>query len=144
MGLIDQIDIQSLFDAYLFANTPLYLYRHFRRNASIKELAENNEIKSLVNEYNRRTAKKKKALEDVVVAYSILTALTFLEYQQALAAFDMIDLSKLDWGNEIKDIYTSKIRITDIIKLDIEPRISYTKKGKADSSTNTLSFNIHQ
>ncbi|MBA7578946.1 hypothetical protein ES708_20812 [subsurface metagenome] len=142
MGLIHQIDIQPLIDAYLFANTPSYLYRHFRQNASLKELAENNPIKSLVSEYNIRTAKKRKTVEDVAVAYSILTTITFLEYQQALVAFDMINLSKLDWGNEIKDIYTSRIRITDITKLDVEPRISHARKTKSNSSTKKLSFNI--
>ena len=142
MRLIDQIDIKQLTNSYLFANTPMYLYRHFRRNISLKELAENNPTKRLVAEYKRRTAKKKRAVEDITIAYSILVAITFLEYQQALAAFDTINLSKLDWGNEIKDIYTSKTKITNIVRLSVEPQISHVKKTKSDSSTNTLSLNI--
>ena len=105
MKLIDQSDLKQLAISYLFANTPMYLYRHFSRNISLKELAVKNPIKRLVTEYELRTAKKKKTVEDITIAYSILVAITFLKYDKALAAFDMIDLSKLDWGNEIKDIH---------------------------------------
>lgn len=143
MRLIDKIDIKPLTNAYLFANTPMYLYRHFRRNTSLKELAENNPTQRLVDEYNRRTDKKTKSTKDIAIAYSILIAITFLEYKQALAAFDTINLSRLDWGNDIKDIYNSKIKITNIIRLCVEPRISHVEQTQSDSSTSTLLLNIH-
>jgi len=142
MKLIDQIDIKQLTNSYLFANTPMYLYRHFRRNPSIKELAENDSTQKLAKEYNKLTSKKTKPINDIVIAYSILIAITFLEYQQALTAFGTVDLSKLDWGNDIKDIYVSKTKITNIFSLAVEPRISLVKKTKSDSSTSKLLLNI--
>jgi len=144
MGLTEQIDLKPLIATYLFANTPMYLYRHFRRNASLKELAENNPPQRLVNEYKRRTSKKTKATKDIVIAYCILIAITFLEYQQALAVFDTINLSGLDWGSDIKDIYMSKIKIASVTRLVVKPQISPVEQTKSDSSTNTLLLNIHQ
>lgn len=143
MRLADQIDLKPLINTYLFANTPMYLYRHFRRNASLKELAENNPAQRLVDEYKRRTSKKTKSTKDIVIAYSILVTITFLEYQQALAVFDMIDLSGLDWGNDIKDIYMSKIEITSVTRLVVKPQISHVEQTKSDGSTSTLLLNIH-
>ena len=144
MKLIDQIDIKQLTNSYLFANTPMYLYRHFRRNISIKELAENNPPQKLASEYKELISKKLKSINDIVIAYSILIAVTFLEYQQALEVFDTIDVSKLDWGNDIKDIYTSRTKSTNIVELYLEPRISQAKKIKSDSSTSEFLLNIPQ
>ena len=137
MGLMDQIDLKPLIDAYLFANTPMYLYRHFRNNASLQELAERTSIQILVAEYDRRTVKETRSIEDIVVAYSTLIAITFLKYQRALEVFENLGLSRLDWGDEIRSIFTSTTKIVNVFRETVKPK-SYVDRTKSDSSQNEL------
>ncbi len=109
MGLTERIDLKPLVEAYLFANTPMYLFRHFRENASLRELTQQTSVEALTAEYIDRTRKEWKSIEDIVVAYAILIAITFLEYGQVLTVFESLDLSHLDWGEEIKDIFQTTI-----------------------------------
>jgi len=141
MGLTDQIDLKPLTKAYLFANTPMYLYRHLRGNASLRELVEHNPIQVLTSEYEHRTAKETRSIEDVVVAYAVLVGITFLGYQQALEVFHSLELSRLDWGHEIKDIFISTARIVSFTSATVKPQ-ARIERTESSSSQNVLEISL--
>jgi hypothetical protein len=106
------IDIEALKREYLFANTAAQLYRHFRENISLQNLAKTERPEILVEEYKKRTEKDERSIEDVVEAYAILMAVTFYDYKVAMKTFKKFDLSKLEWGEELADMYRREARIT--------------------------------
>lgn len=140
MGLNDKINLKEVVSEYLFANTPMYLYKHLRSNASIKELAKNTTLEVLLKEYDRRTSKEERTAEEAAVAYALLVAVTFLGYSQALAAFRQFDLSRLDWGNDIMDIFISETTPETEIGVSADSTIPWTEQQTSGSSTTIFSL----
>lgn len=107
LGLVDWIDLYQLAEAYFLASTPRYLYERFRNNASLGKLVECVSVQGLIAEYNFRAGKERWARdsEDVVVAYAVLIAITFLDRERALDVFKNLDLTRLRWGEEIRNIF---------------------------------------
>lgn len=106
------VDVEALKREYLFASTAAHLYQHFKENGSLRELAQEEKPEILVEEYRKRTAKDDRSIEDIVVAYAILVAATFYDYKEAMETFGKFDLSKLEWGEKVKDIYIRGAQIT--------------------------------
>ena len=142
MGLAKEIDLKPLTEAYLFANTPIYLFRRFRENSSLRELAKHTTVEELTTEYINRTTKAEKSIEDVVVAYSLLIAITFLEYDKAVATFESIDLSRLDWGEEIKHIFRETMPVVNYFSASITPEVNPNSITKSDGSANYLEVDL--
>ncbi len=140
------LDLEALTESYLFANTPGYLYRHFRRNSSIEQLIKQVPIQVLIKEYNAR-AIRKELLKEVVTAYSILIAFTFLDYQEALQAFEKTNLALLDWGNEIKALFVfntpSTNSYTETISSTTPSKLKIAEAVKAETATySSVNFKI--
>lgn len=106
------IDMEELIRDYIFASSAGYVYDHFVANNSVRNLANIKAPDILMKEYEERTEKAERTIEDVVVAYAVLVGITFLDYSQASSIFDKIDLSKLEWGQDIKDRYMRNVRPT--------------------------------
>jgi hypothetical protein len=140
MGLIDQLDIKEINSVYLFANTPKYLYRHLQQIQSIQELSQHATLQKLVDAYNEITSPTTKSSEDIAVAYALLIIVTFWEYQKALAAFDKFDLSRLAWGNDIKDIFRKNAQTNTIVRIHAEANIPRNELRASGSSTSTVSY----
>ena len=138
----DSLDPKEIVTAYVYANTPMYLYRHLRSIEPLRELATESSINSLVEEYNERTTKEKRTEADVAIAYAMLIAVTFLEYSEALAAFDRFDLCRLDWGRDVRDIFIRTSPISNFISISQKPKISRVEQALSDSSTNILALEI--
>ena len=143
MGLTDNLDIRQVASVYLFANTPMYLYRHLREIDSVRDLGKDVSLKDLVDEYDRRTLSKGKSVEDIAIAYTLLVAITFWEYREALEALSKFELSRLDWGSDVKDIFISKSPITTLLELSVKPTFSPTEQMKSNGSTSTLRLDFN-
>jgi len=140
MGLIDQLDIEEINSVYLFANTPKYLYRHLQHIKSVQELSQHASLQNLVDEYNKITSPTTKSSEDIAIAYALLITVTFWEYQKALAAFDKFDLSRLEWGNDVKHIFKTNAPINTIVGIDMKADIPPNGLKVSGSSTSTASY----
>ena len=140
MGLIDQLDIKEINSVYLFANTPKYLYRHLRHIQSVLEVSQHATLQNLVDEYNKTTSPTTKSSEDIATAYALLITVTFWEYQKALAAFGRFDLSRLEWGNDMKDIFKTNAPINTIVEIDAKANIPPNNLEASGSSTSTASY----
>lgn len=137
MGLVDQLDLKSLCETYLVANTPMYLYRHLRSNNSLRRIAEDFSAEGLVAEYESRTTKQRRSVEDIAVAYAMLSAITQLDYPVAMAALDNMDLSRLDWATELRDIYLATRRPVSYVGVTLQPRV-LSKASRTETSVSTV------
>jgi hypothetical protein len=136
MSLIDSANLQDLTQIYLFASTPSYLYRHFRKQSSLADLARSQPIENLVAEYQNRTTQENRSVEDVVMAYAVLVSITHLPYQEAQAILDRLDLSLLDWGEDIRTIFAATTKTANVIKvrLPYENRLPDTLKSSSPNN----------
>ena len=105
-------DIEELKKWYILSNDAKQLYSTFRENNSISDLAKSEQISDLIKTYHGITNKSEKTIEEVTIAYAIIIALTFLEYDEASNLLKQLDLSKLEWGTELVDIFNREARST--------------------------------
>lgn len=138
--LIDQTNLKYLTAKYLFSNTPMYLYQHYRRNVSLQNLAIKNKPETLAEEFKRITSKETKSLEETVTAYSILMSFTFLDYGKAFELLNSLAVSKLEWGTELKDIYNANKKVWNILRLTPVPLKFRQEQIKSQSSTNIVTL----
>lgn len=134
-------DLDTLVGEYLFASTAGYVYQRFRENISLQEMAKKEKEKSLVKEYIRRTDKLDRKIEDDVVAYAIIIAITLYDdHKKAIGAFEKIDLSKLEWGNKLKDIYLLDVKTTKYQVVQSKGTMYNYEKVKSASSSEYVEY----
>lgn len=107
-----ELDIQELIETYLLTNSPDQLYKSFIESDIPKELAENESIDVLVEEYRRRTTLREKSVDDVVISYAIIFAGTQMGTDRAMEYFNQLDLDSLSWGKWVVERYLQERRIT--------------------------------
>ena len=145
MTMITSLNLEPLLEAYCFANTPYYLYKHFRRDESVQQLTKRYAAEHLIDEYHLRTKRLMKPgtstgffiklinfvnpflgrtsrqaepgkLEDLLVAYAIAVAATFLTRNDAAEFLRRLDLSRLEWGEAIQYIFLSSVMPEGILR----------------------------
>ncbi len=107
------LSLKAVTTHYLFANTPVYLYRRLRAEESVKALADSAtplELAALVAKMDR---KRKRGPEDIAVAYSAIVAATFHSSREVHEAFDQLNLRHLDWANAILGFWYETLVSTD-------------------------------
>jgi hypothetical protein len=149
MGINDSLDLTALTRDYMFANMPAYLFKRFRGNDSVATLSQKIPVETLVAEYCQRTATKERSLEDVVVAYAILVSFSFLESNHARMAFEQVDLSRLEWGQEMAQFAYQIIQADNIITIRIPATPKLVTGNDAGSlsaksgTVNTTEISLH-
>lgn len=123
MTLRDHLNLTSLTEWYMFANTPMYLYQHFRQDSSVQHLAETVSGKNLCDAYTVIARQSDRLLEDVVCAYAYLAALTLQDYAKARPYIDQLASSPLDWTEDISRIFLAHSTVTQQIAFDLPPRL---------------------
>lgn len=107
---------------YLFANTPVYLYRKLRANESVKALSDSArpvELAALAATIDR---KRKRSPQDIAVAYSAIVAATFHDSRDVHAAFDSLVLRHIDWASTILQYWYNTLVVTDTRTVRLSPR----------------------
>ncbi len=134
IGLQINLNTSSLIEVLLFANTPNYVYKNFRREDSVKSLSSKYSTEQLITEYQKHISAINQSAEDVVTAYAILIGLTFFDYPKALEAIHKLNLSPLTWGNEIKEIFVANAKTTNVF--NVSPQVSLNPPFNTISSGN--------
>jgi len=132
-------EIDRLREIFLLANSGSQVYRGFRQRKVLSDLAVRENNKGLVNEYRVRTEKKDRSIDDVVVAYAILVVASFFEYNEGRALFQQLDLSKLQWGEEVKRLYLEGVPTIYLATSGKATRLEYGyASSQIDTSYNTI------
>ena len=137
--IIEKLIIEKLVGIYAFANTPYYLYERLRKVAFVQNLTNNIGTSTLVKEFNRLTSSENMSAYNISISYAMLVALTFLEYRVALNELEKLELSRLEWGNNIRDIFIANTKITNVIELTVNMTKEKLEKSE-NSSTNIIGF----
>jgi hypothetical protein len=113
----DVADFEALCVKFLEANTPWYLYRHFRVSDGPKQLAERYTAQQLVDEIDSQMAAEGRDLNNVVVAYACAVALTRRPLAEASAALEHGPAKSPPWFQEIIEMYRATSIATNSLPL---------------------------
>lgn len=138
---IDKVlDFNSLTRIFILSNTPLYLYKNFRRNQTVQELSTRYGSSSLIEFVEQAVVEKKLTLEKLVSIYSVIIALSFKNYSEVVDFFNRLDRFEIQWSKELKEIWLSKARITEIKKYNANYKVPIISDINSKQSSNK--FNI--
>ncbi|MHB0914214.1 MAG: hypothetical protein ACYC5A_02140 [Thermoleophilia bacterium] len=159
-------DLETLSERYMFANTPTYLYTHFRNDSAVRHLSKAYSASELIDEIRQIDSTEERNLEDVVTAYALAVALTLIKPGIALDEIKALRVMNLNWVDDILKLWNdiripesvnsfrpkitsigTKPKILDNFSLNqeneskfifkAEPLINKSRKKQTSSSTNT-------
>lgn len=96
---ISNEDADRLGAIYAVANTPIYLYHHYRRDPSVQRIAALG-VQRLANEL-RQALSRDRATSDMATAYALVTAMTFYPPEDVRRAAEGLDLTSIHWASDI-------------------------------------------
>jgi len=137
MIYISPEEISILEKIYIVANTPSYLYKHFKREVCVERLASNYNVKELIKHIAQIDRKKERLLADVTSAYAACVAMTFHDVRTVTGLMRQLKFRNIEWVKEIINIWESSYiptQITDMCYTH-EPKIQVEKKSHSDVST---------
>ncbi len=103
MANLNILNVDALANIYMVANTPSYLFRHYRNNSSVQDFADAHSIEELAAEIQRVSsiALDQRTVDDIAVAYAAVVGLTFKDAAQVDAVIANLDFSKILWAQRI-------------------------------------------
>lgn len=121
--LVNILDLVSLKEIYLLANTPLYLYKHFKRNPSIQILSKKydlNEIKKIFC----WLVKQPRSIDRLACIYSLIIALSFkLDHNTRLFIMNLSKF-KVEWLKELSENIIASFIVTQDERIDMQFKIN--------------------
>jgi hypothetical protein len=119
MNLEQLIDFKKLSEVFLFANTPIYLYTHFRKDASVQNLAKTCSTNELTDCLGSLLTEPVKDLTSAVKAYAVLVSLS-LKPAQELGRLKNYTTTNLEWFSRLKSLVFEDAPTTNVITVNIE------------------------
>lgn len=122
MANLNILNIDALANIYMVANTPSYLFRHYRNNSSVQDFADAHSIEELVAEIRRVSSIEltKRTVDDIAVAYAAVVGLTFKDAPLVKAAIADVDFSKILWAQRILFLWEPYPTVDATLKLTSE------------------------
>lgn len=123
MNTLSQGAIRRLTEIYLVANTPPYLYRQFRSDQSVQNLADQTSEEELVKLIKQVDSSEERKISDVAVAYAATVALTFKDSKSVDLALDGVQFENLQWVRSILRFWKETTIPTLISHQSVKPTI---------------------
>ncbi|PWK77910.1 hypothetical protein LX99_02795 [Mucilaginibacter oryzae] len=101
----EQLDLSTLMKYLSFANTPSYLYKHYKENDSIATLSSSYSTDAIVSDFMAIVNTERRTIEDLTLLYSFIIALTFKPTEQVNFFFKQLKDAPLRWAEKIASIY---------------------------------------
>lgn len=134
--MIKQIEpyLDILRDILIFANTPRYLYKNFRKQLSEAELTEL-PSSDIFNEFNKVYKEQGiNTIDTCTYLYALLILLTLDDYSEVKEYLIRLRGTKLRWADEILNIYLENPKVTSIQFEEIPPLKFDTYTSVTESS----------
>src|SRR5205085_4065732 len=109
-------NLDGLIETLAYANTPVYLYTRFRRDESVRKLAERNSSSSLIDSLKARLREAVVDPRLAARAYALLISLSFKPSYE-LGQLRQFSSNNLEWWDVLKSLVLadapkeSKIRV---------------------------------
>lgn len=110
-----KLDIDSLMEIYMLANTPFYLYKHFKRNPSIIDVSREFTSEELISTFYNIVDNGISDIKALIFIYGLVIASTNKPYAEVHHFFKELKRFNLKLFDEISDIYLSTANNTQFI-----------------------------
>lgn len=127
---------------YIVANTPCYLYKHFKREMVVEMLARIYSAEKLVEHIVEIDNKKRRTLADVTSAYAACVALTFHEVRLVSALMNEMNLRTLEWVDAIVKIWEKSYVPKQVVDIHYTHKPDVRLEGKQESDVGTERIDI--
>ncbi|MGQ0546294.1 MAG: hypothetical protein ACT4P3_13315 [Betaproteobacteria bacterium] len=117
------LPMAQLLETYTVSNTASYLYSRFRRDSTVKELVDSNDIPSLTSELKSLLGAEKLTAETAVQAYACLVALTYKDLAAVKNSLQSLDMTKLRWAQQILALAEAKYVPTSSVFVPYQPPV---------------------
>jgi len=102
VSVLDNIDLTPFRQAFVLANTPMFLFKQFRKVALARQLGETYSADELVDAFNEHANRiGPSEEEDTIRAYVALIALGFASFGDAKRASERLRMKRLPWAATI-------------------------------------------
>lgn len=126
-------------EIYVVANTPTYLYRRFRSQEIIRDLANRYSEEDLIDYIKKIDSSQNPSISDVANAYAVSVALTFKNSEKVKKLLKSYELKKLEWVLRIVQIWLVTEIPTTLSDFYVETaRVNYNIDMSSSKSTNTI------
>lgn len=108
------INMESLRDTYIIANTALFIISNFKSDETIQHLQENVDIEDLINEFKSFANSEIGTIEELVYCYALYIAILLkreIRSDQFLLKEGNVNY---EWFPEIKSVYYEKLKPTSV------------------------------
>ena len=122
-------DVEGLAEYYMYANTPLYLLKHFRKHPSVQALALNASGEELVEAFNELIPKPEKALGDIIHLYAYLVALTSKEYSSVYRLLEGLEIPRSGWVADILAVFRATAKPAQSARIDVLHQPTFIAPG---------------
>ena len=117
-----KFDLNELGPIYLYANTPMYLFRRLKDSAALYDATSEFSAEELIEQYNEIASKPEKTGQEVVAAYALLVSLSYRNYNEISNLLDKANTNGLDWAAHIVQILKATGKNT--LSMEIKPSIT--------------------
>jgi hypothetical protein len=126
-------------DIYVVANTPTYLYRRFRSQEIIRDLANRYSEEDLIDYIKKIDSSQNPSISDVANAYAVSVALTFKNSEIVKKLLKSYELKKLEWVLPVVQIWlVTEIPTTSSVFYVENARVNCNINMSSSKSTNTI------
>lgn len=101
---LHELNVDSLVETYLFANTPAYLFKRLRSNPSVQRMANRYQPAELMEFYQAKAAGRDLDARDIAAGYAALVALAIQASGEAQTSLKQARSPHLPWGPRIIEL----------------------------------------
>jgi len=126
-------------EIYVVANTPTYLYRRFRSQEIIRDLANRYSEGDLIDYIKKIDSSQNPSISEVANAYAISVALTFKNSEKVKELLQSYQFKKLEWISHIIQIWKDTEIPTTIFDFNVDTAmVNYNIDMSLSKSTNII------
>ncbi|MCH8151496.1 MAG: hypothetical protein IH830_03880 [Planctomycetes bacterium] len=124
---------------FVVANTPTYLFKHFRSIQRIQALATEMSTEAVVKRCTELAALGKPAMDDELSFYVHLVALCFKPLSEIRGELDDLSKSPFRWAKPLINLIVSHAKASDRIvwKPQFKPSIRLSSEQRLSSTSDT-------
>jgi hypothetical protein len=104
LNLFGLLDLSNANEIVLVANTPSYLLDRLRKDASVGHIAQTLSTPTILDALRTWSATNPQSVQDVVQRYVYLAALAMKDPSEIWPGLAEINLQRLEWGDQIREI----------------------------------------
>jgi glutamate/tyrosine decarboxylase-like PLP-dependent enzyme len=116
---VEQLNLPAIVRHYMLANTPAYLYRNLRAEPSVESFAASSTPEELLRAVGAYEEKPNRTSADIAIAYAMLVALSFQNYEDVQRSVVQWKPRILTWAQHIFLIIAQRAIANNIIAFTV-------------------------